>query len=165
VTTIAAKIVEGGRVLLAGDTLVSGNGISHESTPKVWGIGSMCWGWAGRTLLARWVAQNPPPATPNDLDEWADRLRARAKEIDAWDDGSTGSEGLVCYAAPVARIYYIGCDCAVVPIVGSFFAIGSGAHYAIGAMAAGAAGPVLAVEIAQRYDLGTGGQIVGVESQ
>lgn len=48
------------------------------------------------------------------------------------------------------------------PIEGKFFAVGSGADYAMGAMAMGASAEE-AVRIAARYDLNTGGGLTVVE--
>lgn len=164
-TTIAAKIEDNGSITIASDSCVSSQSIKHNSGPKIWGLGFVAWGWAGRSVLARWVEQNPPPKSPEDLDEWADTLRTRAQSVGAWDEGSTGGEALVCYAGRSPSIYYIGCDCSVIFVDSLFFAIGSGAHYALGAMAAGHVDAIPAVEIASRFDPATNDVIFAVETK
>lgn len=48
------------------------------------------------------------------------------------------------------------------PLTGEYFAIGSGDHYALGAMAMGA-GAVEAVEIAMLHDAWTGGKVCSID--
>lgn len=163
-TTIAMQIREDGRVIASGDLRCMINGQMFVGPPKVWAAGRVCWGWAGSALLGRWCARNPPPADPDDLDGWADALRARAVETGQFEGGAFTGEALIGYAAPVASIYIVGCDGAVVRIGASHYAIGSGAPYAIGAMESSSTSSG-AVRVAAMHDSGTGPGVVSVEAR
>lgn len=161
-TTIAMKL-KGVRVLAACDLQYTSSSHKIEGGTKVWAADGLCWGWAGSAVLQRWAEDNPPPADPVDLPAWADRIRARAVEIGQCDGGMFPGEGLVGYAAPHMRFYVIGSDGAVIRLAADAYAIGSGANYALGAMAAGAH-PHHAVIIASTYDADTGRSVASVEA-
>ena len=62
---------------------------------------------------------------------------------------------------PVGRLLTVDSDGTVCELLDHRFAIGSGAQYALGAMAMDASGPE-AIEVAMSFDPATGGRVVSV---
>jgi ATP-dependent protease HslVU (ClpYQ) peptidase subunit len=136
-TTIATD----GKVV-ASDSRMSGAYIDQSGAQKLWRVGASIVACAGDYAMAiKFV-------------EWANAGYAP----DAKPDISENFEAIVVTKAAIK--YY--CPHLVGVRVGRPAAIGTGVHYAMGAMLAGAS-PKRAVEIAKRLDSGTGGKVVTME--
>jgi len=159
--TTITMCIDGDQVIAASDRQVTAGEQKFGGLPKVWAAGPVCWGWAGSMLLGSWCRRTPPPAAPDGLEEWADRLRERAAEVGLHADGMMPGEALIGHAGDEPSLYLIGCDGSVIRIERDCYAVGSGSAYAIGAMYYGA-GASDAVLVAASNDPGTGCEVVAV---
>jgi len=128
--------------ILAADTLVTEQGRRVGRTTKIFRHGELLWGFAGalqhRDVVASWLSAGLPGDTP--LMET--RKGARSDALIIFDGR------LICFDEH-------GADSMALP---QFYAIGSGAPYALGAMAHGASAEE-AVRAAMNLDLYTGGDV------
>lgn len=134
-TTIAFK-----NGVLAADTRWSDEGRSDDYSPKIWRVGKVLIGACGSRSAAakfrQWVLDGMNGNSP-------------------YEGNPIGNGMLV---APGGKLV-CWCGAGPWPVVSMpFYALGSGTHYAQGAMAAGATAEE-AVRIASRYDQATGGEL------
>jgi ATP-dependent protease HslVU (ClpYQ) peptidase subunit len=131
-TTIVAN-----RTSMAADKRVSG--VPVFRTSKIFRVRGSLIGFAGNTEQAlRFIEWRRTPEAKPTFVETADFM---ALELSA--DG---------------RLTYWGAEMVGIPIEDDFYAIGSGASYALGAMAMRAS-PKHAIEVAARFDCSTGSDV------
>ena len=158
-TTIVAVETEKG-VTFASDTRVSGWNINDGWVSKVVKNGAITFGAAGylRTIqILQYAKLTEPPvdATPEAIDRYVSlelvpAIVAAFKEVNQ----ETAQKYSIILLAVAGRVYQVGGDGAWTRRADGFYAVGSGADTALGALAAGAK-PSEAIEIASRYDWGT----------
>lgn len=131
---------------MASDRLVSGSTPFLQATPKQIQVGDFQVGWCGNISVIQAmcrVMRLSPPEKHQNTAEWLQHkvvetlygeLFAMAQLHSAQDQ----NQGLVSDASLLiaARdgLYFIDSDLSCGKIAGEYYAIGSGAHYAIGAM-------------------------------
>ena len=133
-TTVAWR----GEWLAADSRSVGGSGISKAI--KIRRIGNLTIGFCGSLAFAEAVMQ---------WLESGEGKRPKARSYDDFQAIAIGDEGVFLIEDVKLRR---------VPILDEFYAVGSGSHYAMGAMAMGATAQE-AVKIAARFDENTGGRI------
>lgn len=133
--------------VLAADTLVTERGARLATKTKIVRRKGMLAGGAGSSVICRaftdWFLDGMRGAPPN-----------------MQPDKQRPSSECVIFYAPKKFITFDGDG--VSDLEADYFALGSGASFAKGAMAMGA-DPVRAVEIAMQFDLYSGGPIVRLE--
>lgn len=143
--TVIAGVVDGGRVVLGGDSAgIAGYGLTVRSDVKVFTSGAYVFGFAGSFRagqLLHWSFVPPePPSDPAELDRfmattWVDALRAALAEggaaFDCCGDESMSAAFLVGVRG---RLLEIDSDYQVGESADGFAAIGCGAGPALGAL-------------------------------
>lgn len=152
------------RVEIAYDSKVSMGHFQQEldGRGKVFTVGPVTFGVAGSLGFLNEVAEIhvPPiqPMTANETDRWVQRvLIPKIKQAaQAYDPQALlrGVHSRVLLAVN-GRVYEIGGDYTMVRVKGGNYSIGSGSHYAYGALTAGKSAKE-AVEIAAKHDMATG---------
>lgn len=157
-TVVAVESAEG--VVFASDTRVGGYYVNDGNVEKVVSNGCLTFGTAGflRAIQVLQYASLPVPPVDCDPVE-ADRFVTKelVPEIRrAFNDADEKSslEGSAFLASVRGRVYDISGDGAWVRNPNGFYAIGSGAKFALGALASGASAEE-AVRVASVYDSGT----------
>lgn len=127
---------------------------------KVFKVGPVTFGGAGALGFLNAVSEMHIPAlqpmTDEETDRWIGRVlvpKLRAAGA-VYNQGHGYVPGTVL-AAVNGRVYEIGGDFSNLRLKSGQYAIGSGASYALGALASGASAKE-AVEVAAMYDKGTG---------
>lgn len=139
---------------IAGDRQISQRRTAVGETTKIGraGNGRFLWGCTGHLALIndfRFWVDNGPAAPKHrgkpDTDAWLGEMPRFAKE----------DETLIADVLDPTRIFVVdrhGIETMTVP----YFALGSGRDFALGALAAGAGGPVVALQAATAHCVHTG---------
>lgn len=160
---------------LGWDSLVGAEGpVFEDEAPKVFTNGGVVYGVAGPLTLANAIrhARMPDADSSNcrwDTDQWVENTLVPAivntlarRQVLKLEDGRPDLEGAILVVVR-NRLYEIDFDTSVSRRKDGRHAIGSGAPYALGALAAGAS--ILdALEIAASLDSGTGGSLHVVQT-
>lgn len=167
-TTIAAQQTAHGWIIAADGQTTSGERPFHSAyTPKIVTKGDYTFAVAGKgsacdTVVHEWT---PPPSTPpfsGDAVVYQNMVKRVVPSLRLTFDlnGVTfaDDESFQMIIAHRGLLAQIECDFTVLLCETGMYSIGSGAQYALGAMAAGAM-PKQAVQIASRFDIWTSDQI------
>jgi ATP-dependent protease HslVU (ClpYQ) peptidase subunit len=159
VTTIIAVETEKG-VTFASDSRISGWTINDGWVSKVVKNGAITFGAAGylraiQVLQYAKLTEPPTDSTAEAVDRYVSlelvpAIVAAFKEV----DGEDARKRSIILLAVSGRVYQVSGDGAWVRTADGFYAVGSGADLALGALAAGAK-PTEAIAIASKYDWGT----------
>jgi ATP-dependent protease HslVU (ClpYQ) peptidase subunit len=164
VTTILAIETIAG-VQIGCDSQATGGDKIQLEQPKVFTNNGAIYGVAGTVLLAnelRYADFPTPPEDPDDTDRWMTReliptLRAvlESAAIKPDDDGDHEMQLIIIANG---RAYEIGGNTGWMRNTAGVYAVGSGGHFAAGAISAGAS-LEQALEIAAKHDPYTGYQL------
>lgn len=167
-TTIAAVQTQHGWIIASDGQTTSGDRPFHsEHTPKIICNGDYTYAVAGKGSACDAVAGlwQPPPSTPRfsgNAVVYQNMVKRVAPSIrrlfDDLDITFTDDESFQMIIAHRGLLFQIESDFTVLLDESGDYAIGSGAQYALGAIAMGAL-PRKAVEIASRFDIWTNSQI------
>lgn len=167
-TTIAAVQTAHGWVIAADGQTTSGDRPFYsEYTPKIICNGDYVYAVAGKGSACDAIATlwHPPPSTPpfaGDAVVYRDMAKRVAPSIRRlFDDNDitfADDESFQMIIAHRGLLFQIESDFSVLLDKSGEYAIGSGAQYALGAIAMGAM-PRKAVQIASRFDIWTNDQI------
>ncbi len=157
-TTIVAAEIDG-EVVWAWDSQVTyGGGFAELDYDKVFHNGSMVIGLAGAIVDSQTLRYTDFPELDTwDVDRWVSQVAAKKFKKKTKYPGHILAEA-------GGRVYNIGQEGSWVRNTHGFYAIGSGAEYALGALFSGAS-PAQAVLVAAQLDNGTGGSIIMATSK
>lgn len=156
-TTICA-ITKGGRCYIAGDRMVSTETTYFAGETKIVKVGNVAVGVAGEFSYLRWVRERLPPRWFEDIDDFCADLREFSQER---GHEEIRAELLICFPD---GLYLVDCEGSHVRVERGWFAIGSGAAEAMGAICLGVADEgsdprwlvEAAVSVASQLDRATG---------
>lgn len=156
-------------VTLGYDSLCGGDEKYEEEAPKVFAKNGIVYGISGPLTLANVLRHSYLPELPKHkrdwkLDGWVNNVLVSAilsalerRKVLKFEDGKPDLEGAILVVVR-GRLYEIDFDTSVSRRTDGQHAIGSGAPYALGALAAGASLRE-AIEVAASFDVSTGGTI------
>lgn len=165
-TTIAACIRNGVGAMVGDRRVTFGAETFEGGTPKVQRVAPwLVLGISGTSSVHGWADDLDPGDTPSDAEGAARRMRSVAEALRAW--AKEREAGAAILALTPFGVWLLTQDGSANQVAGPIQATGSGASYAIGAMAqALATDPdgeltaetiaVAAVQIAHQWDAGTG---------
>lgn len=151
------------------DSLCGGDEKYEEETPKVFANNGIVYGVSGPLTLANVIRHSdlPDPHLGDcdwDVDHWVNATLVPAildalerRKVLKFEDGKPDLEGAILVVV-LGRLYEIDFDTSVSRRTDGRHAIGTGAPYALGALAAGASLRE-AIEVAASFDVNTGGSI------